>query len=1185
MSLRTVAKRFPEIGVKTQPYVVRKILPVNPRLQKLALDWKTYVALVAAAATAMSAFTDMVSKAADTVSGLKSLSPEARWFVAGVFLVLTVVFLLSALSRRSLLLDPDRFLLSSDNPEHLIGREEEVVNLAQQCGRHALVFLDGDSGTGKSSLVRAGLAHRLLAQDSALARQDFVPLVVDLSSVGWQRGLSLALARGLGKLLEDAWQALGGGDRPGAEAVFRWLRARPAHAPRRLLIILDQFDDYLAVHRQQFYSGTTVRRPQEIEELSTDWHSLAKLLRSGSVTVIVVARSEAAGSFPALYFVENASIAYERVRRLPGNLVAPLLNRLTEPLAGQPVISDPEFGWLQLRLRLLRDLEAAGDGEILPIQLAVALNSLRLSRYLTPAEYERQGGLRGLERLHVKRRADKAAEAARVPTGAVLEALLTMVSPDGSKTRPVSRADFDGVLGRYGATPEAAERVILQIEDDRLLRRVLGDGVGTEALLLYHDYLARGVREAYRQVNRWTELLRERAQLFQEAVGWRQRRRALLPPGTQFRLLLARLRGKLLYGEHRGFAALSTLRFVANVWVITAGLGFLAWQINAFREQTRDLFMSGSLSTIHSMPERVRRAVLDEAFRSESAAETFLRRSKDEDLLLAITGLDPDRSDRLLGDALRRHCSAEELNRPKIDDVCGELFKAVAPDPDDAEIVLTTARSWDGKDLWSSYQQEPTRPLTSEHRRQAALIALEDLKNRNDFPNINTLAARRVAQLGGSLSAKEISDTAELIATRLRDSSDPDQTLYVCEALAHLGPWLPPWVAEEASLRLLELLRQRESIRLSRDLEGLVAKAPERVVRAIWDELVSIELDTQSDVSAAESLLPAVAHRLSPEAAAKAWREIDLMLAGEHKAEAYHLDELLEGRRQLAEKLSPEEARRSFDLLWPALLKGRTRISYDLILSSLLDLLGQLGPEREATLRTRLASWIEKDLAAADKLHLARLLQRFGPDLPAPVVQRVVQTLRGNLKSATEPGEVQGLVQALALFGEAVPRKAAEEVTQRVLDLLEDEPSSSRFAELASALEPIAPRLSPTIASDAVSYLVPYYEYKRTPELLATIARLGPDLFVPERRRLLELLRTSSQCREAAPLFNRDDLAVLAEWAQSFTCSREDRALFLKRAGELTGKSFGHVDQEGGFQPDNRAFARWAAEQRVSSSR
>jgi hypothetical protein len=585
---------------------------VNPRLQKLALDWKAYVALVAAAGTAMSVLTDTVTKVTSTVSAFKGLPLEARWIVAAVFLVISIVFLVAALRRRSQLREKERFLLSSENPEHLVGREEEVGHLARQCGRHSMVFLVGDSGSGKSSLVRAGLTHSLLADKSTLAGHDFVPLIVDLSGVRWQPGLSLALARGLGKLPEGAWQALGGGDRPAADDVFRWLRNRPPHAPRRLLIILDQFDDYAAAHRAQFYDGTTLRRPKEIEELSKDWQSLATLLRSGSVCVLVVARSEAAGSLPALCFVEEAATAHEHLTRLQGNLVTPLLDRLTKSSEEHPVVSDPEFGWLQLRSRLLRDLQASGEGQVLPIQLAVALNSLRLLNYLTPTEYDRQGGLRGLERLHVERHAEKAAEATRVPPKAVLEALLTMVSPDGAKTKPVARAGFDAVLERYGATPKAAGRAILQLEGDRLIRRVLAEGAGSETLLLYHDYLARGVREAYRQANRWTELLRERAQLFQEALGWRQRWRARLSPGEQVRLLWERARGKFSFDDNLRFFGLSSLRWLPiALTLLVLGVGWR--EIDRYRK--------------NQIAAEVMQAIGHESFISREEAEQFLRLS------------------------------------------------------------------------------------------------------------------------------------------------------------------------------------------------------------------------------------------------------------------------------------------------------------------------------------------------------------------------------------------------------------------------------------------------------------------------------------------------------------------------------------------------------------------------------
>ncbi len=555
---------------------------MSPRLQKLATDWKTYLALLTAAGAASSLLTDVVKKATETFSVLKGLPPEARWLVAGVFLVLTVIFLVGALSRRSILLEPKRFLLSSENPEHLAGREEEVEHLARQCRRHSLVFLEGVSGSGKSSLVRAGLVPAFLHQDGpGLSGSVFVPLVIDLSGLGWQRSLATALSRGLAGMPEDSWKALGGGERPTPEGVFPWLAERPASAARRLLLILDQFDDYLSAHRSRFYEGTTLRRPGDIEAQNPDWHGFAEALRSGSICGLVVARSEAGGSLAALCFVEEAAIAREQLMRLQGNLVAPLLGRLTEAVNGQTVVSDPELGWLQLRSRLLRDLEASGEGQILPIQLSVALNSLRLLRYLTPSEYERNGGLRGLERLHVERHAQKAAEATAGPVAAVLEALLTLVNADGTKTRPGQRADFESVLSRHGAASNAAERAIRQLEDDKLLRRVPGESEGAETLLLYHDYLARGVREAYRQANRWTELLREKTALFQEAIGWRQRWRALLSPVEQLRLLRERLRGGFSFAERRRFVSLSALRWTPYLAaLILAGLS--AWQIDRY---------------------------------------------------------------------------------------------------------------------------------------------------------------------------------------------------------------------------------------------------------------------------------------------------------------------------------------------------------------------------------------------------------------------------------------------------------------------------------------------------------------------------------------------------------------------------------------------------------------------------
>ena len=544
---------------------------MNPRLTKLTSDWKAYVALLTGTAAGISAGTGLVKTATEGIKALQGLPVETKWIVAAIFALVTVLFIVAALSRRSELKDQERFLISADDPNQLVGREEEIKHLAVQCQRHGMVFLTGDSGSGKSALVRAGLAHSLrTGGEPTKGINDLFPLVVDLSGVRWGGGLGLAIARELNRVPLEALTALGAASAPTAEEVFTWIAARPRGAARRLLVILDQFDDYLLANRARFYDKSTLRQSKDLESSNSDWGKLAELLRTESVHLLIVARSEAAVSFPALAFLEDPEIARESLARLEVNLAAPLLDRITGSAPDHPVVSEPEFGWLQLRSRLLRDLERSGGGAVLPIQLAVVLNSLRLVRFLTVGEYERNGGLHGLERLHIQRHADKAAGAARIPLKALIDALRGFVSQDGRKTVQLSRAEFEAALTGSGATPASTENLLRQLEGDKILRRIPGDERQPETILLYHDYLAGGIREAYRQANRWTQLVREQRQAFGEAVGWLQRWRAMLSPTQQARLLWESLRGRFSFGTARGFAMLSVVRWVVPGLVMAA---------------------------------------------------------------------------------------------------------------------------------------------------------------------------------------------------------------------------------------------------------------------------------------------------------------------------------------------------------------------------------------------------------------------------------------------------------------------------------------------------------------------------------------------------------------------------------------------------------------------------------------
>src|ERR1700733_5796421 len=102
-----------------------------------------------------------------------------------------IVVLLHLWSRRgwvSRLVDPDALRLDLKPPEHLVGRAEDL-ELLNKALDHPLVFLVGESGTGKSALLRAGL------KNYTETRQRFIPIYLDLSDLEWGQGALQALTQ------------------------------------------------------------------------------------------------------------------------------------------------------------------------------------------------------------------------------------------------------------------------------------------------------------------------------------------------------------------------------------------------------------------------------------------------------------------------------------------------------------------------------------------------------------------------------------------------------------------------------------------------------------------------------------------------------------------------------------------------------------------------------------------------------------------------------------------------------------------------------------------------------------------------------------------------------------------------------------------------------------------------------
>lgn len=776
---------------------------MSNRSQRLATDWKTYVALLAALASLLEAITGLFTKVAQLSEGAAHLPIETRWIAVALLAVVAVIALLSALSRRSILLRPERFVVSADDPRFLVGRDDDLNALVEACETSPLVFLTGESGAGKSALVQAGLLSHYRDIDNAhLDSAVFVPILIDASSLSWKDGLRTALSRALRSLSDSHRNQIGATDL-NIPDVFELISKLPRDATSRLLIIFDQIDDYITAHRTHFIQERRVVSSEEIEKNNADWGAFAKLVREGTIHILVVCRADAVGTLDSLRFADPITILLPRVDE---QLIRPLLDRVSDDDGKGQVIEDPDYGWIQLKSRLLRDLSAGGD-KVLPVQLAVALDSLRRFPYLTLTAYRRCGGIRGLERLHITRHLQEAAKMSRIDDTLLLRGLLCLVSEDGSKTRRVTRERFCTAIEGADEKKDDLEAVLEHFERQRILRRQPSGE--DEYLLLHHDYLARGIREAFRYTNRWAESLRERGAQFEGALNFQQRWRALLPISTQVFLLWARIKRRFVYGQYRYFAFWSLLRLLPAAMILAALIYGYCWEVQRRQDLMGQRIVAGinpqdtidvaeandwrelAMANAHARLDAVRTVLSAASIASKTHAKAQL-------LIHVVIGLDPDGD---LSRQLVQEIIVPALRQPEADTsiyrAAGELSRYLRLSNSVANELCTTlvVRMADAQPDESRLVADLTKVL---------VLVSDKLTSKDVKPMAAMLVARMCAPstdtkllaefgeaLGGlsdKLEPKDVESGAAVLVSRMKSLQPSEISLmtHLAEALSSL---------------------------------------------------------------------------------------------------------------------------------------------------------------------------------------------------------------------------------------------------------------------------------------------------------------------------------------------------------------------------------------------------------------
>ncbi len=470
---------------------------------------------------------------------------------------------------------PFRGLAAFDDGDSAIffGRDAAVALLlrsleVQWRSGCAFVLLTGASGSGKTSLLRAGLLPRL--SPGGVQGMDVVAVCHCPGHGPDATGLVETLAAALAERTQPALF----GFRTAAEwrhsldtepeRAVTWLVSRIAASAHRelgglggtpaLVVVIDQLEDFFQDPGSKHERARTV--------------ALLRLLAcSGAVAVVAACRSD----------------AYPRLAEVPGllalkqpaghaDLMAPSAAEITEIIRRPAAMAALSFeqGEAGRLDDILRDA-AVDHPQCLPL-LQYALQQLYERREsggrLTCAAYASMGGLDGALRNHAERCIGELS----LPAQKALPALLSRLVRHSAAGEHIGCVAAQ--MREFAAAPE--RELVDAMVRARLLVSASAQGQATVAIA--HEALLRAWPRARAWLEDNRDDLRRQARLSESAARWEasgRRRDLLLPPGQlleEARDLNAR-RSDLIDAGARGFLTLSIGRERRRAWLRRGAIG------------------------------------------------------------------------------------------------------------------------------------------------------------------------------------------------------------------------------------------------------------------------------------------------------------------------------------------------------------------------------------------------------------------------------------------------------------------------------------------------------------------------------------------------------------------------------------------------------------------------------------
>jgi WD40 repeat protein len=380
-----------------------------------------------------------------------------------------------------------------EDADLFVGREQDTARLVQRLHSTRFLAVLGASGSGKSSLVRAGLLPAVrrgaLPAGESWRVVDLVPGARPLAALASR----LAHLPGAGA---PSAADLGADERALDLALARALEGRPAG--ERVLVLVDQLEEAFTLcpdpgERAAFLSSLVY----------------AATIPGGRAVVVVAMRSDFYHRL-AEHSEMRALAAAQQV--LVGPMDARSLRRAIEEPARRAGL-ELEPG---LTRRILTDV--ADRPGTLPLleYLLVELWQRRRGRTLTLEGYAASGGVEGA----LARRANAVYGAMSPERQALARRVLLRLTVPGEGTEDTRRrATMRELVVRPGEEPEV-DAVVGALAEARLLTTGTDDTTGEPVVEVTHEALIRGWPELRGWINDDREQLRQHRRLSDAAAEW-----------------------------------------------------------------------------------------------------------------------------------------------------------------------------------------------------------------------------------------------------------------------------------------------------------------------------------------------------------------------------------------------------------------------------------------------------------------------------------------------------------------------------------------------------------------------------------------------------------------------------------------------------------------------------------------